>query len=202
MKLGQIKLQALSLIYPDWSVEYDDDSVENVIFGLRSNSNFSSYLSASVGAINRAFRLIEKRFLSGKGIKNISSEERENYFGGTVFLLDDDIYKVSSVIINGKEQDYELITEKLMKVKAINSSCEIQVIYFKKINNITHETGSDYDIDLGGIEEFIPYFIKSEILGIDNEEGKKALDYFESMLDEFANDDSGQINTVYSLRRI
>ena len=63
MTLGTIKLQSLSLIYPDWSVEYTGDTIDDVIFGLKSNPNFSSYLSASVGAINRAFALIEKNQL-------------------------------------------------------------------------------------------------------------------------------------------
>lgn len=204
MKLGNIKIQSLSLIYPDWSVEYDEGNLDDVIFGLKSNPNFSSYLSASVGAINRAFSIIEESFLSPKGIKTIPSTNIQNRFGGTVFSLDDDIFKVCTVLINGTEVDFELITKKLIKVALINSSDSVEVIYLQKINRINHETGSGYEVDLGGIEEFIPYFVKSELSGQDSEEGKNALKIFEDILDKYSGifESEGFVKTVYSIRRI
>lgn len=204
MTLGNVKLQSLSLIYPDWSVEYTDDTVGDVIFGLKSNPNFSSFLSASVGAINRAFALIEKRLLSGTNIKKIDFNKVKNQSGASFITLDDDIYKVKNLMINGIDSHYEVITDELIKVSLINSGDEIEVIYYKKIKRINHLTGSGYEISLGGIEEFIPYFVKSELLGIENTEGEKSRKIFEDMLKKFEDDTGGgsHFDTVYSLRRI
>ena len=61
MRLGEIKIQALELIFPSAELEYDAENLNEVLFNLRANPSFSSYLSASVGAINRALSVIEAR---------------------------------------------------------------------------------------------------------------------------------------------
>ena len=198
--VGTIKLQSLSLIYPDWAVEYTDENVDDVIFGLRSNPNFSSYLSASVGAINRAFALIEKNQLSGIAVKKIDFDTVKNQGSESFITLDDDIYKVNKVLKNGINVHYETVANQLIKVSLINSSDEIEVIYYKKIERINHLTGSNFEISLGGIEEFIPYFVKSELLGIENTEGEKSQKIFYDMLNKFGDDTDGgsHFETVYS----
>lgn len=59
MKLGELKIQALMLIFPSAELEYDHNNLDEVIFVLKAHPNFGSYIKSSVGAINRALSIIE-----------------------------------------------------------------------------------------------------------------------------------------------
>ena len=58
MKLGEIKIGALMLIHPSATMEYDNEDMQEVIDLVKQDFNYSSYLTATVGAINRAFSSI------------------------------------------------------------------------------------------------------------------------------------------------
>ncbi len=203
MKLGDIKLQALSLIYPDLSVEYDEGCLGDKVYELKSSPNCASYLIGSVGAINRAFALIEGRLLSGTGAVTLNLTG-ENVKSGVIFIDSyDDILKINQVKINGSPVAYQAMERKIKVDSASLGKCEIT--YFKKIKRINHLSGSDYEISLNGIEEFLPYYIKWELLCSENqEEALNARSVFEKALTDYESAlSSGTLSeTVYSLRRI
>ena len=205
MKLGNIKLQSLSLISPDLSVECDEDKLSDALYALRLNPSCAPYLIASVGAINRAFAQIEGRLLSGVGVilLELSSENFQN----SAISLDNfnDILKISQVKINGVSVGFGAMDTGKIKVDYHASYGRCEITYFKKIKRINLLTGALYDIDLGGIEEFIPYYVKHELVSSESyEEAEKAMEIFENALKEYENAvaDGGFVDTVYSLRRI
>ena len=205
MKLGNIKLQSLSLISPDLSVECDDDKLSDALYAIRLNPSCAQYLIASVGSINRAFAQIEGKLLSGMGVilLELSSENFQN----SVISLDNfnDILKISQVKINGVSVEFEAMDTGKIKVDYHGSYGRCEITYFKKIKRINLLTGADYEIYLGGIEEFIPYYVKYELLLSEcAEEAEKAVEIFEDALKSYesVSANSTFVDTVYSLRRI
>ena len=59
MKLGEIKIQALMLIFPSADLEYDVEGLDEAVFVLKAHPSYGSYIKSSVGAINRALSIIE-----------------------------------------------------------------------------------------------------------------------------------------------
>ena len=205
MKLGNIKLQALSLISPDLSVECDDEKLSDALYALRLNSNCASYLVASVGAINRAFAQIEGRLLSGIGIISFDLS-KENIKNGVITLDDtDEILKINQVKIGGVSMSFDVIGNFQIKVDYTLNSGRCEITYFKKIKRINLLTGASYEVDLGSIEEFIPYYIKYELLCSENpDEAENAREVFENALNNYEKigGNSTFADSVYSLRRI
>ena len=205
MKLGQIKLQSLSLISPELAVECDEDNVSDAIYAMRVNSNASSYLIASVGAINRAFAQIECRLLSGIQARKFDLS-KSNFSDGVISIdFFDEILKINQVKINGKTVDFNILGDGKISVDRHLISGECQIIYHKKIKRINLATGNDYEVSLGGIEEYIPHYVRWELLCSDGgEECEKSRDVFEKALDFYAGavTDGTLSETVYSIRRI
>lgn len=59
MKIGEIKIEALMLIFPSLVLEYDEGELNQTLLTLKENGSYEPYLVASVGAINRALTIIE-----------------------------------------------------------------------------------------------------------------------------------------------
>ena len=205
MKLGNIKLQALSLISPDLGVECDEDKLSDALYALRLNPSCGSYLIASVGAINRAFAQIECRLLSGLGFISFDLST-ENFKNSTISLENfEDILKISQVKINGVSVSFNAMDTGKISVDYHGCYGRCEITYFKKIKRINLLTGALYDVDLGGIEEVIPYYVKYELLCSESpEEAEKAMDVFENTLKTYENavSSGGYVESVYSLRRI
>ncbi len=59
MKLGELKIQALMLIFGGTDFEYDHDNLDEAVFALKAHPNYGPYIKSSVGSINRALSIIE-----------------------------------------------------------------------------------------------------------------------------------------------
>jgi len=79
MKLGEIKLEALMMIFPGEALNVTEDNLEEALGVLKSDPNFSDYLAAMPGIINRCFGVLEnKGVLPTKQVELCEgSEERE-----------------------------------------------------------------------------------------------------------------------------
>lgn len=202
MKLGEIKLQALSLIYPDLAIEYDEESLSDKVYELKSSPSFAPYLIASVGAVNRAFAQIEGRLLSGTDTVTFDLT-KDNLKNNRISIEGyNDILRITEVKINGNSVPFEVVKGKIKVDFSAYGVCELT--YFKKIKRISHLTGSDYEIDLNGLEAMLPYYIKWELLCSDNrDEAENARAIFENSLDSFESVEATALSeTAYSLRRI
>ncbi len=199
MKLGELKIQALMLIYPMMSLEYDGQDYEEIIYRLKSNHTYSSYVASSVGAINRAFTFIEEKLLTPVCVATACGEKQGRYV-----LLDlrdnKEILSVKALYVNNEATYYESISRRLIRAYASERD-EIKVAYYKRLARIDHLTSNNTEIDLGGIEEIIPYFIKADLLmGEDRDGSLSARERFFEMIDEFASkSENAYPVTVYSL---
>ncbi len=207
MLLGEIKLQALMLIFPNDALEYSEDNIEELIYNLKASNTYSSYLSASVGAINRAFCSIEQRGLSGKDMLKLEIKNGTRQGEYISFDLNDhtEILRVSEVYLNGAALDFYMLTDSIINIKTAKGVGEIQLIYLKRLKRINQATSERYEIKLDAIEDAIAYFVKSDLLlGERADEAVTARNIYENMLEEYIakNGDSGIFQTVYSLGRL
>lgn len=81
MKLGEIKLEALMMIHPGEVFNVTEDNLEEAIGVLKSDPNFSDYLAAMPGIINRCFGVLENKGVvpTKQAELTVSAEERMRY---------------------------------------------------------------------------------------------------------------------------
>ena len=64
MKLGELKIETLMLIFPSISIDVDTesgDALNEALSNLKADPNYCDYLSAMTGAINRCFTNLESK---------------------------------------------------------------------------------------------------------------------------------------------
>ena len=185
MKIGEMKAQAITLMFPSFSVKLDESSDEDIIraiYEMKSNPNFEGILEGSIGAINRAFSYIESRGYSTLRCVDIPSSKCEKRNGKIALPLCQDSFKVERVLFHTEERTFELdfnIENESILTKSKNGV--YTVVYRMKIPRITRVTSDAYKPELPqGMAEYIPYYIVSDLAREENEElAKYALDHFE-----------------------
>ncbi|MBQ8146117.1 MAG: hypothetical protein IJ039_04985 [Clostridia bacterium] len=185
MKIGEMKAQAITLMFPQASVKLDESSDEDVIraiYEMKSNPNFESILEGSVGAINRAFSYIESRGLSTLKCVDIPSSTCEKRNGKIVLPSNDELLTVERVLLHSCDKAYAIGFETENGSILTEYRAGIYtVVYRTKIPRITRTTSDAYEPILPhGMAECIPYFIVSDLAREENEEmAKYALEHFE-----------------------
>lgn len=204
MKIGEIKLQALSLIFPDATFEYAEGGLSELLFNLRSQSRYAPYLKASVGAINRALASVEQKGLSGTEL--YTETVRGNLGWHYVYLNKiEDFCALEgvSLIKDGKREATSF--ERSGIILAIESPKDsvIEIAYQRRLKRITHSTDDNEEITLPfGIEEAIAYFVMSDLLlGERPSEAVLARNIYEGMVNECRKTEGEGtfLNTVFSL---
>ncbi len=187
MNLGEVKIQALALMYPDAIVRFDDTDVEGIekaVYELKSDSNFQGLLESAVGSVNRALAQIEARGLSPiKCIDKAYSLCEKAKDGRVIIEAEKDFLTIERVLCHKNDATYacgySVIGDKIYAELCGNA---YTVVYYSKIPRVTRMTRESYEIDLpNSIAEAIPYFVMSELIGReDSERAKEArLKFFE-----------------------
>lgn len=188
MNLGEIKIQAITLMYPDTVIKYDDstdEGVENAVYELKCNHNFEGLLESCVGAINRAFSIIEARGLSTTKCADKALSLCKINNGRVEIQPQKDFFSLERLLCHrgGKTyacgyeiSDGKIYTEEKGEIYTL--------VYATKIPRATRSTKESLELDLpGGVCEAIPYFVASELLAREDEErAKGAREQFEKML--------------------
>ena len=190
MLLGEIKIQALSLMYPDASSRFDDstpEGVENAIYVLKSDHNFSGLLEAAVGALNRAFSVIEERGLSGVKCadKALSVCQRTND-GRVIILPDKDFLYLERLLCHKGGKTYACFGETMEnKIYTDMVGDVYTLVYREKIPRVKRITPDSLEVELPtGLSEAIPYFIMSELLAReDTQRAQEAREHFYKALE-------------------
>ena len=191
MQLGEIKLQALSLMYPDESVKYDDtteEGVDNAVYELKQNHNFGGLLEASVGAINRAFSQIEAKGLSViKCVDKAYSICQKTRDGRVVIEADKDFLKLDKLLCHKAGKTYACGAEVVGNKIYTGLVGEVYtLVYYTKIPRVTRSTRDSLEIDVNlGVAEAIPYFVVAELMGSeDAQRAKESRELFYKALDD------------------
>ena len=211
MKLGKLKAEALymCLANPDITGCFDtDEEITEALYQLKSDPNLSDYLNASVGAINRCFAFLEMKGLSPVRTANVLPVSDGSVYRLSLTPRIHDLLRIKSVFaIKGDTispiRDFIEITGSELMLK--DNADSYSVSYYSRIPRISAATPESYDVPLDEcLCELIPYFIKGDILRVDDpSEADNAMSFFMeaiSRLDLSYGGAYAKVDTVYEMR--
>lgn len=169
MLLGEIKLQSLSLMFPDASVPYDDstpEGVEGAVYRLKADHNFSGLLDAAVGSINRAFSAIEERGLSGAKCADKALSLCQRSKNGVIITPNKDFLSLERLLCHRGEKTYDCAARTVEnKIYTEEVGDVYTLVYREKIPRVKRITADTFEVEMAnGLCEAIPYFVASELL--------------------------------------
>lgn len=192
MKLGDIKIEALKLMFVNMVEDIAIDSLES----YAQDEIYKSYLVNMPGAINRCFASIEeKRVLPSKS-RTLKRSEALASGGFVRFDLDSlisDFFDIDRIVRESADGDYDgdcdyitegntLVLERYEEEDGITYT----VIYKPTIARITSLTDDNIEIDIpNNIAAYIPYFVKGDLYR-DDEPGEagEARNWYEQAMNE------------------
>ncbi|MBE6673523.1 MAG: hypothetical protein E7596_00280 [Ruminococcaceae bacterium] len=189
MKIGEIKAQAIMLMYPDVSISFDEEDekdVERAIYELKLNPNFEGVLRFCIGSINRALSYVEGQgFAETKCVDISSADCQRTNDGRAVLPMPNDVFSIERVLCHAGGKAYELCFEvRGNEIISDYKSDTYTVIYKVKAERITSATPDSYKLNVSdSIAEAIPYFVAAELFKQENSQASQGyFDYFEDSI--------------------
>lgn len=187
MKLGDIKVEALRLMFMGGALEIGADQLAD----FADDATYGYYLSRMSGAINRAFSVIERRHvLPVKAVRLVADGDGMVRFD--LRSIAPDLYDVARVTWS-REGTYEPSADHHIEgaellVPAFDAEADYTLLYYPCIERVSVGTSDEKEIELPDeIAEVIPYAIKGDLFRDDeNEEADAARVFFETALHEIA----------------
>lgn len=187
MKLGDIKVEALRLMFMGGAMEIGADQ----LLDYADDTTYGYYLSRMPGAINRAFSVIERRHvLPVKAVRLVADGDGTVRFD--LKTLAPDLYDVARLTWSWEgaylpSAEYQMEGTDLL-VPAFDTEADYTLLYYPRIPRVSDGTPDTNEIDLPDeIAEVIPYAIKGDLFRADNEtEADAARVFFEAALQEIA----------------
>ena len=186
MKIGEIKAQALRLMYPDAPIRFDSEdgaSVERAIYELKCNPSFEGLLEGTVGSINRALAIIEAKELSPAMCNDVSSSICDRLGDGRLLIRTSDDFLSAEALLFHKNGKTAVCSFQLLDggVATEYKRGIFTLIYKTKLPRISSVTSDGFELILPrGVCELIPYFIKSELFSGENQsEARHCRELFE-----------------------
>ena len=206
MRIGEIKKEALLLMYPNAPIRFDtssDEELEKGVFELKCNPSYEGLLESAVGSINRALAIIEGRGLSLTKCHDIASSICDRRGDGRIILKTmDDFLSVEMLLFhaNGKTVacPYQLIGDELITDYRHGV---FTVVYKSKLPRITSVTAEAYKLMLpSGVAELIPYFVKADLFTQESEEEARASrELFDRGLEEISSRAKAQCHQCFQI---
>ncbi|MBR2474167.1 MAG: hypothetical protein IKB51_03965 [Clostridia bacterium] len=205
MKIGEIKVEALKLMF----AAYDDDYNSSDLTDMKYGEAYRDYLINMPGSIKRAFGVLERRgVLPPKSF--VITGDGTTYDGVTVDMSEKvedflDVDRVSFKSVYGEYYPtcpYSREGDKIM-LSRLHKGDTYTVFYRPKISR---EYEDDTELSTIGIPdriaELIPYFIKSELYcEEDPEEATRARSLFDQGINELIDFRStyGAVQSVFGM---
>lgn len=190
MKIGEIKVQVISLMYPDEAPmldETDEESFNVALYEIECNPNFQGILEGCTGAVNRCLAYLEGRGFGEINCAHFQGKACPTDESGAIVLdLPPDASCVQSVILrSGKTVIYpeyrvegkRVVTERYLGIYTVT--------YKPKMQKISTVTANSYDIYLPlGMDRQIPYYVLADLTAQENPQlSKWARDTFDESLE-------------------
>lgn len=204
MILGEIKIEALRLMFMDSDDEYSIDYLNRGIY--MNNEVYKPYLVKMIGSINRCFASIED-----KGVlptQAVTIPLANGFANGQIDLSSIvDYYNIERVLGENKYQydnDCEFdIVGNMLRIKDYDPKTVYTILYKPKIQRISASTNNDIDLkDIGvpdNIAAYIPYFIKGDLYREDEPaEANEARNWYEQAMAEIMNKQVSRQSRVQS----
>lgn len=190
MKLGEIKIEALKLMFADYTGNLDVDSLQD----LKADENYE-YINSMPGAINRCFSRLEDANVIPLKRVVLSADSGISSNGRIRFDLSEVVKDFNKVdrIVHETVNSYNGNCEYVMETDSIIVLPEIKedyvLIYSPKLQRVTIGTADDEEIALPDkIACLIPYFIKGDLFREDEPaEAADARNLFEASIEAIDN---------------
>lgn len=205
MKVGDIKIEAIKLMFANYSFDMDISSLQTMI----SNENYGSYIVNMKGSIARALDRIENACVVPTKVYTIKNEDtifNKYHIRFDLSKIEDffAIDRISAEYSNGEYDgsvSYELEGNELI---LNNANAQYRIIYYPKIKTIDDSIEDTDDIWIpDNIARLIPYFIKGDLY--QEEEPNLAADarnIFEACLDDLKVQAQNKQNYVHQIYRM
>ena len=194
MKRGEIKIEALKLMFAVNNADYTDADVDNLDL-MKADRNYSDYLSAMVGSVNRCFAILEERRILP--VRSMVLGD-----GGRYVLNAEDFFDVERIVYEGNGEydgNCEYFREgDAVIIKDYDTHGEYRLLYRPSIPRVCAYTPDDTEIPIPDrIACYIPYFIKSELFRMDEpDEATEARRFFEAAIGDISKSESGRQTRV------
>lgn len=202
MKLGEIKIESLKIMFANYNADIDIDKLSS----LYDDENYGIYLVNMNGAINRCFSVLEEKLvLPSKSVKlDVSVAEVSN--GRLRFDLDkivDNFFAVDRVIYENTSGAYNgnvdfNMEENTLVLPEIGNGESYRLLYKPTLARVSSDTEETTEIDIpNSIASHIPYFIKGDLYRDDEpNEASEARNWFELAMAELHTKQDTNINRV------
>lgn len=204
MKLGEIKIEALKLMFADYA---DDITIASLI-DLASDENYGKILNNMPGAINRCYSRLEERSVVPTKKITLDNDNGTIANGRIRFDLSTiaDFGKVDRVVYESAEEydgncPFNMETNSIMVLP--KKEGDYVLIYSPILTRITSGSDNDSEIDLPDkIACLIPYYIKGDLY-TEDEPGvaAEARNLFEASLDDMTTvvkTKQSKVNCIFS----
>ena len=199
MKLGEIKAEALKIMFADYAGDISAENLEN----LGHDENYGKYLAAMPGAINRAYSRLEDCLVVPVKTFDLSTEAGVARGEKIVFdlgALISDFGAVDRVIAWGDyhyNSNADYIMETNTTIAIPNNGKNFTIVYRPLLTRIELPDK---------IACLIPYFIKGDLFREDEPaEASEARNLFEASIAEISDgltQRQTQVKAVYSLLEV
>lgn len=205
MKLGDIKIEALKLMFVNYNIDFIIDELPNIAL----DENYGSYLVNMPGAINRCFASIEEKGVLP--VKTYVLKADEGLASGSFMrfnlaqLIEDyfDVERIVCETTNGEyigDHEYQKEGDTLV-IKDFGGDDRYILLYLPKIDRISSLTPDDEEILVpDNIAAHIPYFIKGDLYRDDEpNEASEARNWYEAAMDAILNSRANKVSKVTSV---
>lgn len=203
MKLGEIKIEALKLMFVNYNKDYSISDLSN----LMADENCGSYLANMPGSINRCFAVIEeKRVLPTKSYK-VEDIDTSGFFARfSLSSIPDffDLVRISCESRRGYNGSVEYQREgDDILLFDYDDEAIYRVMYKPSVARVASYTNEHTDVGIPDkIASFIPYYIKGDLFREDEpNEASEARNWFEQAMDSISEpivNSVDRVSTVYS----
>lgn len=207
MKLGDIKAQALSLMFVNGETDIASDNLVDYV----GDDTYGYYLVNMPGAINRAFAALErKRVLPVRRAELVAAAGHKTLHGvrfDMATLLHDyyDVERIVKESTAGYESVLDFFREgEAIVIEGFDTAAMYSLLYRPSIRRIHSGTSDDYEVSEipDRIACYLPYAIKAELFRNDDpDEAEVARAVFEQAMAEIAQEErpshQGRVRTVY-----
>lgn len=201
MKLGEIKIEALKLMFATGNRDVGVSDLE----GMVHEEEYADYLLAMPGAVNRCFAVLEER----RVLPTKSYTMKSGCCDAATEIPD--FFDVDRIVYDGP-RGYDSCCEyaregDLVFITNYDAAGTYRLLYKPSLKRIGSLTSEEYELDIPDrIACLIPYYIKGDAFRIDEvDEAQEAFNRFEAALLEISKREDGvqqRVSDRYSFMEV
>ncbi len=189
MKLGEIKIEALKIMFANYSLDLQIDDIQ----GLVSDENYGSYLVNMNGSIARALDRIENACVLPLRVLELSIKDFVSKNGQLYFDVNsvDDLFLIERIVLVSNELNiYDTEAPYVLEgcylvVEDVCVDAKYKIIYYSKAPEIEGLSDEDNLEIPNKLARLIPYFVKGDLYQEEEPNlASEARNLFEASLDD------------------